>query len=461
MSLTIAIVGRPNVGKSTLFNRLAEKRLAIVDDTPGVTRDRRIGKGRIADLTFNIFDTAGFEDASNDTLEGRMRKQTDKAVEDSDVALFMIDARVGVTPLDNHFAKWLRSRNVPVLLVANKCEGRSGEAGLYDSYSLGLGEPLAISAEHGEGMGELYDALQPIADELNEAQQVAPEEANVEDLDEEGEIEEQSGPIQMAIVGRPNVGKSTLINKLIGDDRLLSGPEAGITRDAIAVEWSYNGRQLKLIDTAGLRRKGKVTEKVESLSAQDSLRAIQYAQIVVLVLDSNDMLEKQDLTIARQVIKEGRVLIIAANKWDIAKDRQAALQKLDDRLQTSLPQVRGVPILTVSALTGKDLDKLLPTAFDIFETWNKRVPTGQLNQWLEHMTERHPPPISGGRRLRIRYITQAKTRPPTFIVFSSKGGALPEDYRRYLVNGLREDFNLPGIPIRMLVRKGRNPYVDK
>ncbi len=457
MSLTIAIVGRPNVGKSTLFNRLAGKRLAIVDDTPGVTRDRRIGEGSIADLTFNIFDTAGFEDASNDTLEGRMREQTDKAVEDADVALFMIDARAGVTPLDDHFANWLRSRNIPIILLANKCEGRAGEAGLYDSFSLGLGEPIAISAEHGEGMGELYDALRPHANALEESRQ----EEIGDPFDGDLEDEEYTGPIQMAIVGRPNVGKSTLINRLIGDDRLLTGPEAGITRDAIAVEWSYQGRQLKLIDTAGLRRKGKVTEKVESLSAMDSFRAIQYAQLVVLVLDSNDMLEKQDLTIARQVIEEGRVLIIAANKWDNVKDRKAALQKLNDRLQTSLPQVRGLPVLTVSALTGKGLDKLLPAAFDVFEIWNRRVPTGQLNQWLEHMTERHPPPITSGRRLRIRYITQAKTRPPTFVVFCSKGVALPEDYRRYLINGLREDFDLPGIPIRLLVRKGKNPYVDK
>lgn len=456
MSLTIAIVGRPNVGKSTLFNRLAGKRLAIVDDTPGVTRDRRMGEGRIADLRFSIFDTAGFEDASNSTLEGRMREQTDKAIQDADVALFLIDARAGVTPLDNHFADWIRSRNIPVILLANKCEGRSGEAGLYDSYSLGLGDPLPFSAEHGEGLGELYDVLRPYADDYAEMEREP--EPNV---DIELEDDDHSGPIQMAIVGRPNVGKSTLINKLIGDDRLLTGPEAGITRDAIAVEWSYQGRQLKLIDTAGMRRKGKVTDKIERLSTQDSNRAIQYAQLVVLVLDSNDMLEKQDLTIARQVIEEGRVLIIAANKWDIVKDRKAAKEKLNDRLLTSLPQVRGVPVLNISALTGKGLEKLLPTAFEVFETWNKRVSTGQLNQWLEHMTQRHPPPITSGRRLRLRYITQAKSRPPTFIVFCSKGVALPEAYRRYLINGLRDDFGLVGIPIRLLVRKGANPYVDK
>ena len=456
MSLTIAIVGRPNVGKSTLFNRLAGKRLAIVDDTPGVTRDRRMGEGRIADLRFSIFDTAGFEDASNSTLEGRMREQTDKAIQDADVALFLIDARAGVTPLDNHFADWIRSRNIPVILLANKCEGRSGEAGLYDSYSLGLGDPLPFSAEHGEGLGELYDVLRPYADDYAEMER-EPEPY----VDIELEDDDHSGPIQMAIVGRPNVGKSTLINKLIGDDRLLTGPEAGITRDAIAVEWSYQGRQLKLIDTAGMRRKGKVTDKIERLSTQDSNRAIQYAQLVVLVLDSNDMLEKQDLTIARQVIEEGRVLIIAANKWDIVKDRKAAKEKLNDRLLTSLPQVRGVPVLNISALTGKGLEKLLPTAFEVFETWNKRVSTGQLNQWLEHMTQRHPPPITSGRRLRLRYITQAKSRPPTFIVFCSKGVALPEAYRRYLINGLRDDFGLVGIPIRLLVRKGANPYVDK
>ena len=388
-----------------------------------------------------------------------MREQTDRAVEDADVALFLIDARAGITPLDNHFAQWIRTRDIPVILVANKCEGKAGEPGLYESYGLHLGDPLPFSAEHGEGMADLFQALLPFAEQDSDTStDIDSEEAD--EFADGDEDEEFTGPIQMAIVGRPNVGKSTLVNRLIGEDRLLTGPEAGITRDSIAVEWEQDGRSLKLIDTAGLRRKAKVQDKVESLSAMDSYRAIQYAQVVVLVLDGNFMLEKQDLTIARQVIEEGRVLIIAVNKWDAVKDREQARQDLSDRLQTSLPQVRGIPIVTLSALTGKGSEKLIPTAFETFEVWNRRVPTGRLNQWLEMMTERHPPPMTSGRRIRLRYMTQAKTRPPTFVVFSSKGTALPEAYRRYLINGIREDFDIPGVPIRVLVRKGTNPYVD-
>lgn len=458
MSLTVAILGRPNVGKSTLFNRLAGKRLAIVDDTPGVTRDRRMSSGRIGDLDIEIIDTAGFEDANDDSLEARMREQTDRAVEEADVALFLIDARAGITPLDNFFAQWIRTQNIPVILLANKCEGKVAEPGLYESYGLGLGDPVPFSAEHGEGLADLYQAVLPYAEQEAAVNANLPAKYTSPDLASDND--EFVGTIQMAIVGRPNVGKSTLINKIIGEDRLLTGPEAGITRDSIAVKWEQSGRSIKLIDTAGLRRKSKIQDKVESLSATDSFRAIQYAQIVVLVLDGNLMLEKQDLTIARQVIEEGRVLMIAVNKWDTVKDRKQALQNLSDRLQTSLPQVRGIPIIVLSALTGKNTDKLIPAAFDIFEIWNKRVPTGKLNQWLMMMTERHPPPMSSGRRIRVRYMTQAKTRPPTFVVFSSKGTDLPEAYRRFLVNGIREDFDFPGVPIRILVRKGNNPYVD-
>ena len=462
MSTNVAIVGRPNVGKSTLFNRLAGKKLAIVDNTPGVTRDRKEADGSLGDLAFRLIDTAGFEDSYDDSLEARMREQTNRAIELADVALFLIDSRSGITPLDAHFANWLRGQEIPVILVANKCEGKAGESGFYEAYSLGLGDPLPLSAEHGEGLELLYAALQPIVESSEPpalSEDLGPE-MNI-DLPQSGKDMEEAvdmGPLQIAIVGRPNVGKSTLINRLIGEDRMLTGPEAGITRDSISIEWSFENRSLRLVDTAGLRRKAKVTDKVENLSAEDSYRAIQYAQLVVLLLDGKTMLEKQDLTIARQVIEEGRVLIIGINKWDSVKEKKAARDALNDRLMTSLPQIRGVPIIFFSALTGNGVKKLLPEAFKYFDIWNRRIPTGKLNHWLEFMTERHPPPVVAGRRVRLRYITQAKTRPPTFVVFSSRGRSLPEDYRRYIANGIREDFDLPGIPIRVLIRQGNNPY---
>jgi GTP-binding protein len=456
MSLSLAIVGRPNVGKSTLFNRLAGKKLAIVDRTSGVTRDRREAKGKLGDLDLTLIDTAGFGDYNDDSLEARMRKQTNQAVEQADVALFLVDARTGITPFDEYFANWLRRQEIPIILVANKCEGSINKYALSEALRLGLGEPIAISAEHGEGMGSLYDSLAPFIEDYTQL-----DGGDLEDDIKFGEIlpdKISESPLHMAIVGRPNVGKSTLANQIIGEERLLVGPEAGITRDAITVQWDYEGRPIRLIDTAGLRRKSRVTDKVESLSTSDTHRAIQFAQVVVLVLDANTMLEKQDLTIAGEVIDEGRILVVAVNKWDSVKNRASSLKDLEYRLQTSLPQIRGVPVVILSALTGKGVQKLLPESFKYFDIWNQRIPTGQLNRWLEVMLERHPPPLVSGHRIRLRYMTQAKTRPPTFVVFSSRGNSLPEAYRRYLVNGIRERFELPGIPIRLLVRQGNNPY---
>ena len=443
MTFTVAIVGRPNVGKSTLFNRLTGKRLAIVNGQPGVTRDRREGEARLGDLSFTVIDTAGLDEASANSLEARMLAQTERALADADLALMLIDARAGLTPIDEHFAHWLRRKPTPVILVANKCEGGGGEAGLWEAHALGLGDPIAVSAEHGEGMGELHQALAPFA-----GGQIPPEE----------EAGQEQRPLQLAIVGRPNVGKSTLANRLLGEERLLTGPEAGITRDAIPISWTFQGRTIRLVDTAGLRRKSKIGEKLEGLSASDALRAIRFAQVVVLVVDGEAGMDKQDLSIARLVADEGRGLILAINKWDLVKDREAALRRLRDRLGISLSQARGVPLLTLSALTGGGVDKLLPKVLAVFEIWSRRVATGELNRWLAEVGERHPPPVSKGRRVRLRYITQAKSRPPTFILFASRPEGLPDSYLRYMTNELREAFDLPGVPIRLHPRKGRNPY---
>ena len=469
MSFTVAIIGRPNVGKSTIFNRLAGKRLAIVDDQPGVTRDRREGEGRVGDLTFRLFDTAGLEDADNESLEGRMRQQTEAAVAEADAVLFVIDARAGVTPLDDHFARWLRREKQKVILVANKCEGKAGKPGLYESFGLGLGDPVPLSAEHGEGLSELYDALSAYA----------PESAHDDysDFDDDGEVvddiieESPDGAvtwrdakapdtIRLAIVGRPNVGKSTFVNALLGEDRMLTGPEAGITRDAIESDWEFEGQPFKLFDTAGLRRRSKVTKRLEYLSGEDTRRAIQFAHVVVLMLDASTMLEKQDLTIARMVVEEGRALVIAANKWDIVENREKALGHLRDRLQTSLPQVKGIPYITISAERGRNLDKLLHSIVETYDTWNRRVSTSRLNRWLADMTAQHSPPLAKGRRIKLRYMTQIKTRPPTFAAFVSQPTELPEAYIRYLVNGLRESFQLTAVPIRFYLRGSKNPYVN-
>ncbi len=453
MTFTIAIVGRPNVGKSTLFNRLVGKRLALVAAEPGVTRDRREGAARLFDLEFTAVDTAGLEEAQAATLEARMRAQTERAIAAADVALLLIDARAGVTPLDRHFADWLRRGPTPVVLVANKCESRAGEAGRLEAFALGMGAPVPLSAEHNLGLSDLRDAIEDAREGL--AIERAAEAA------EAGEAAEGARVLQLAIVGRPNVGKSTLVNRLVGEERVLTGPEAGITRDAIAIEWTYKDRPIRLIDTAGLRRRAKATAKMERLSAGDARRAIDFAQVVVLLVDAEAPMEKQDLTIARRVLDEGRALVIAVNKWDACADRAAAMKGLRDRLERSLPRSRGLPVVTVSALHGQNLDRLLDAVFTAYEVWNRRVPTPALNRWLAEATRRHPPPAPGGRRIRLRYATQAKTRPPGFVIFCSRPQAVPESYLRYLENALRDDFDLPGTPIRITLRKGENPYAPK
>ena len=450
MSSTVVIIGRPNVGKSTLFNRLAGKRLALVDDTPGVTRDWREGAATVGRRSVRILDTAGLEDADADSIAGRMRKQTEAALEQADVALLMIDARAGVTPLDQHFADWLRKQNIPTIVLANKCEGRAAEAGQIEAFSLGLGEPLAVSAAHGLGIGELLDAIEAALPEEPEAGE-----------GEDGDEEAVAGPLQLAILGRPNAGKSTLVNRLLGEERMLTGPEPGLTRDAIAVEWSWKDQPVRLFDTAGLRRHARIDGRVEQMAAGEARRAMAFAHVVVLLIDATQPLERQDLTIARQTIEEGRALVIAANKWDLVEDTGSAMRLIRDRLETSLTQVRGVPIVTLSALTGKGLQRLMPAVFKIYDKWQIRVPTGVLNRWLQEMTEQHPPPLGkSGRRIKLRYATQAKSRPPTFVLFSNLPGDLPTAYLRYLQNGLREAFGLDGVPLRIQTRKQKNPYAD-
>jgi GTP-binding protein len=450
----IAIVGRPNVGKSTLFNRLVGKKLALVNDQPGVTRDRREGDAELLGLKFRIVDTAGYEDEDAASLPGRMRQQTEAAVARADLALFVVDGRAGVTPLDEEIARWLRAGDAPVVLLVNKAEGRAAETGLLESYALGLGEPIAFSAEHGEGLADLFQAILPHIEPLQ------PEAGESDDfLDEHPDR-----PLQLAIVGRPNAGKSTLINRMLGEDRLVTGPEAGITRDSIAIDWQWTDpadgqpRAVKLIDTAGMRKKAKVQEDLERLSVADARRAVDFAEIVVLLLDATKGLEAQDLRIADNVLQEGRGLIIAVNKWDVAEDASKLFNGIKAALDDGLAQVHDIPLVTVSAFTGKGIDQLLKAAFDLRTIWSRRVTTGELNRWLEAALETNPPPAPGGKRIKIRYITQIKTRPPTFLAFGGRVSELPESYRRYLVNSIRRELGFKGVMVRLDIRSPKNPF---
>jgi GTP-binding protein len=442
----LAIVGRPNVGKSTLFNRLAGRRLAIVDDLPGVTRDRRNAAGRLGGLEFELIDTAGFEDLDDDSLAARMRRQSERAVAEAQVVLFLIDARTGVLPADEAFAQVLRKTGKPVILVANKSEGRAGDAGALDAFRLGLGAPVAISAEHGEGLADLYQAISARLEEGGEAD-LAP-------------AERPDRPIAIAIVGRPNAGKSTLVNALLGEDRMLTGPEPGITRDAIPLDWAWEGRLIRLVDTAGLRRKARVEAGLERLSTSDSLRAIRFAEVVLLVMDATHPFETQDLQIADLVEREGRALVFVLAKWDLIADQQATLKACRERADAQLPQLRGAQLVALSAETGRGVNLLMPSVIKAHTDWTTKIRTRDLNDWLRLAMERHPPPAVSGRRVKPKYMAQTKGRPPTFVLFASRAGALPDSYRRYLVNSLRESFDLPGVPIRITVKSGKNPFAE-
>lgn len=474
MTLKIAIIGRPNVGKSTLFNRLVGRKVAIVHDQPGVTRDRKEAAASLRDLKLRVIDTAGYEYSKEDNLERRMWEQTQRAIEEADVSLFLFDARAGLHPYDEYFAKLIRESGKPVILLANKCEGKLQEDSIHEAYKLGLGQPIPFSAEHGLGLNDLYDVLEEYENKkLQETPQLTEEEkeefeAEIKAENDESEDDNQAEdeaylkrPIQLAIVGRPNVGKSTLVNALLKDERMLTGPEAGVTRDSITTQWTWQGRNINLVDTAGLRRQARIENSLEKMAAASTKHAAYMAQVVVLVLDADAVLDKQDLTIAREVLEEGRALVIAINKWDIA-NRKEAIQKLNDKLQSSLAQAEGIPTVTISALKGEGLDKLMRAVLKVYDRWNVRIPTSPLNQWFADMIDNYPPPLGKNkRRIKLRYITQAKTRPPSFFIFSSNPEGLPDAYLRYLISKLRECFDLGGIPIRVTVRKTKNPYSDK
>ncbi|KIQ02821.1 GTP-binding protein Der [Agrobacterium tumefaciens] len=473
MSFTVAIVGRPNVGKSTLFNRLVGKKLALVDDTPGVTRDRRPGDAKLIDLRFTIIDTAGLEQSGPETLQGRMWAQTEEAMEEADLTLFVVDAKFGLTPADQTLAEMLRRRGKPVVLVANKSEARGSDGGFYDAYTLGLGEPCPISAEHGQGMIDLRDAIvaaigEDVAfpkDDFDEAETDVVlhrgEFSEDEDDEEEEPVYDETKPLRVAIIGRPNAGKSTLINRYLGEDRLLTGPEAGITRDSISVEWDWRGRTIKMFDTAGMRRKARVTEKLEKLSVADSLRSIRFAETVVIVFDSTIPFEKQDLQLVDLVIREGRAAVLAFNKWDLVEDPQAFLADLREKTERLLPQARGIRAVPMSGQSGYGLDRLMQNIIDTDKIWNRRISTAKLNKWLDAQVTQHPPPAVSGRRLRLKYMTQVKARPPAFMISCTRPEAIPESYTRYLVNNLRKDFDMPGVPIRVHYRGSDNPFESK
>ncbi|MEA3023486.1 MAG: GTPase [Alphaproteobacteria bacterium] len=450
MNFTVAIVGRPNVGKSTLFNRLIGRRQALVNDQPGVTRDRREGEARLGDLSFTAVDTAGLEEAAPDSLPDRMAAQTKVAIASADAVMFLMDARTGVMPSDRAIAQLVRKSGKPAILVANKCEGRAAQSGVHEAYTLGLGEPIALSAEHGEGLSDLYDALRVALPEQTEP-----------DGDESTEEPETERPIRVAVVGRPNAGKSTLVNRLVGEERMLTGPEAGITRDTIAVELEWYGRRFLLHDTAGLRRPARVEETLEKLSTSDAIEAIRFAEVVVVLMDAAGAFEDQDLRIADLVEREGRALVIAISKWDLKEHDGGAIGKMRDEADRRLQQVRGVPVVAVSGLTGEGLDRMMKAVVETHAVWNRRVPTHALNRWLEEAIAAHPPPAVSGRRLKLNYMTQAKARPPSFVLFCTRADAVPDDYKRYLVNGLRETFDLPGVPIRLMLREKENPFAGK